>query len=164
MGRVARRGLVVLVVATLVYYLVPLTTIRAADEWIRGAVTLIGVAVLCVLFARQLRRQVRAGSRDDVRVESLVLLMVLAVFGFSLAYFVVSADPRQFVGLETRTDALYFTLSTLATVGYGDVHAAGQAARVLVICQIVFNLLFIGTAVTVVSASVRGRLRDEHRA
>ncbi|MET7393459.1 potassium channel family protein [Dactylosporangium sp. NPDC005572] len=149
------RALIALAVATLVYYLVPLGTIRAADEWVRGAVALAGIAVLCVLFARQLRRQVRAGSRDDVRVQSLVLLMVLAVFGFSLAYFLV-AD--QFIELRTRTDALYFTLSTLATVGYGDVHAAGQPARVLVSCQIVFNLVFIGTAAAVVSAAVKRRL------
>ncbi|WP_238016449.1 potassium channel family protein [Dactylosporangium sp. AC04546] len=155
------RALIALVVAALVYYLVPLSRIRAADEWVRGAVAVAGIAVLCVLFAQQLRRQVRAGSRNDVRIQSLVLLMVLAVFGFSLAYFIVSADPHQFVDLRTRTDALYFTLSTLATVGYGDVHAAGQAARILVICQIVFNLLFIGSAVAVVSAAVRGRLQAD---
>ena len=49
----------------------------------------------------------------------------------------------QIDGLETRTDALYFTLSTMATVGFGDVHAVGQLARVTVSFMIVFNIVVV---------------------
>jgi hypothetical protein len=46
-------------------------------------------------------------------------------------------DTEQVSGLNTRTDALYFTLVTMATVGFGDIHAEGQFARAMVICLIV---------------------------
>jgi hypothetical protein len=53
--------------------------------------------------------------------------------------------PRQMAGLSTRTDALYFTLSTMTTIGYGDVHAEGQVARALVCGLIVFNVVVVAS-------------------
>jgi voltage-gated potassium channel len=55
------------------------------------------------------------------------------------------------------TDALYFSISTLATVGFGDVHAAGQLARGAVAVQIVFNLVFVGTVAAMISGLMRHR-------
>ena len=44
-------------------------------------------------------------------------------------------------------DAVYFTVTTLSTVGFGDVVATGQArARVAVTCQVVFSVTFISLA------------------
>lgn len=65
--------------------------------------------------------------------------------------------PGQLDELSTRTDALYFTVATLATVGYGDVHAAGQAARALVVIQQFFNPVFVGVLVTLLRQRVRAR-------
>lgn len=62
---------------------------------------------------------------------------------------------------RSLADALYFTLATLATVGYGDVHAVGQAARIAVTGQILFNLVFVGVAVAVLGSAVRHRLKPE---
>lgn len=80
---------------------------------------------------------------------------------FALADFTVATlHDGQFVGLETRTDALYFTLATLLTVGFGDVHAAGQLARVLVSIQMVFNVLVLATAGQIAWRSVTEQRRD----
>jgi voltage-gated potassium channel len=54
-------------------------------------------------------------------------------------------------------------MSTLGTVGFGDIHATGQLARGLVTPQIVFNLVFVGTLASLVTTQVRRRaseLRD----
>ena len=59
----------------------------------------------------------------------------------------------EFVSLETKTDALYFALTTLATVGFGDVHAEGQIARTLVIIQMVFNVVVLTRAAQALLAS-----------
>ncbi len=63
--------------------------------------------------------------------------------------------------MTTKTDALYFTVSTLATVGFGDVHATAQLSRALVIIQIVFNLAFVGTLVSLLTRLIheRGTIR-----
>jgi voltage-gated potassium channel len=76
-------------------------------------------------------------------------------------YAIAISDAGQFVGLETKTDALYFALATLTTVGYGDVHASGQVARGVVAVQLVFNVVIVATGVSVLTrqfgARVRGR-------
>ena len=83
--------------------------------------------------------------------ETLALLLVMLIVFFSLAFFLVNlARPEEFYDLHSRTDALYFTLATMATVGYGDVHAEGQVARAMVCGLIAFD-------VAVLAALLRGR-------
>jgi hypothetical protein len=53
--------------------------------------------------------------------------------------------------MSTRIDAVYFTVTTLSTVGFGDVHAVGQAARLVVTGQILVNLAFLGIVVRVLA-------------
>jgi hypothetical protein len=62
------------------------------------------------------------------------------------------SDPTQFESLQTRTDALYYTVITLGTVGYGDVHAVGQAARIVTTIQVAFDLVVIGALIAVASS------------
>ena len=69
----------------------------------------------------------------------------------------VAELPGQFADLHDKTDALYFNISTLATVGFGDVHPVGQLARAAVTLQIVFNLVFLGAAVSIITGFVRRR-------
>jgi voltage-gated potassium channel len=84
------------------------------------------------------------------------MLLELVVVVFAVGYYVLDLSaPGQMADLHTRTDALYFTLSTLTTIGFGDVHAVGQLARVLVIIQMVFDVVFV----TAVVATLRGRVR-----
>jgi hypothetical protein len=85
----------------------------------------------------------------------LAMLLVLLVMTFSLTFYLLElASPGQFDDLNTRTDALYFTLTTMATVGYGDIHAEGQVARALVAAVIAFD-------VVVVASLVRARTRTD---
>ena len=79
---------------------------------------------------------------------ALAMLILLLVMSFSLAFFLLElVSPGQIADLHTRTDALYFTLSTMATVGYGDVHAEGQAARALVSAVIAFDVVVVASLV-----------------
>lgn len=153
-----RRGAATLVAAGCVYYLVPLRLLRAAGDWVQGSVAFVAFAVLVALFSRQLGRHLRDRERAEVRLEGLFNLLIVTVFAFSLVYVLLADHFGQFAGLHTRTDALYFTLTTLATVGYGDVHAVGQAARVAVSWQIAFNLVYVAAAVAVLSGAIRRRL------
>jgi hypothetical protein len=61
-------------------------------------------------------------------------------------------------GLQTRTDSLYFTMVTMATIGFGDIHAQGQIARVLVMVLIVFNFVFVGALVSILTGRVHARV------
>jgi voltage-gated potassium channel len=126
-----------------------------------GGVLLVlaGVALLCAVVAALVgkERAARAGLGAGTTLEAVVLVVYLAIAFFSLAYLWIAGSPGQFVGLETRIDALYFTTATLTTVGYGDVAPVGQAARAVVTVQLLFNLLFVAVAAKLVGAVLARR-------
>lgn len=110
-----------------------------------------GLALLGYMMIREVDA-IRRGS-SMMSASSLAILLMLVVIGFSLAFFILASEAQdQMIGAETRTDALYFTLSTMTTVGFGDVHASGQAARVMVIALMVFNVVVVAALLRAVTA------------
>ncbi|RIV39776.1 potassium channel family protein [Micromonospora radicis] len=142
------------------YFVIPVeadpNTVRIG---VRLGLTLAMVAAVAWLVTGQVRRQLAAGPEREARsLLHLAVALVAGLLAFALADFVVArAAPAQFVDLETRVDALYFALTTLTTVGYGDVHAQGQLARGLVIVQMVFSIGVIATGVSLVVKQLTGR-------
>jgi voltage-gated potassium channel len=68
-------------------------------------------------------------------------------------------DPANFnTPTLTRTDTLYFTVTIFATVGFGDITATSQTARLLVTTQMILDLLVLGLGIRVILGAVqRGR-------
>ncbi|RKT17137.1 ion channel [Streptomyces sp. 1114.5] len=93
----------------------------------------------------------------------LVFLIALAMNIFSASYFVLGSHKAEFAGLETRLDALYFTVVTMATVGYGDITPSGQAARLVVMLQIGYNFVFLAAAAGTASRAVRSTVEQRFR-
>ena len=157
--RRALRLLVLMGLALVVYFLVP---VQASEEdlAVRAVTSLLA---LCLLTAGVVWQILLHIEQPERKIDGLLFAMVVAVLAFALAFFRLEvAYPGQIVGLDTRVDALYFTMTTLLTVGYGDIHAQGQGARVLVMVAMVFNVAVIATAVTTISS--RFRQRAEERA
>lgn len=131
----------------LAYYTFPL-------RW-TDSVVAVGTNLLVTVGALALVGTVMVRELDSVRrglpgrsMRVLAMLLILLVMAASLTFFLLDqARPDELVGLDTRTDALYFTLSTMTTVGYGDVHAEGQIARALVCAMIVFNVVVVASLV-----------------
>lgn len=155
------RWAVVLLVAVLVaYYAAPVDGLPSGGGIVVSVVGLLAAAgVLAAAIVRQVQRLAHSDPDDtSVRLDSLVFLVYLVVPVFALGYFALErADEGQFAGIETKTDALYYTMSTLATVGFGDVVAEGQLARALVTVQIAFNLVFVALLASVLTAHLRAR-------
>ena len=161
MARRVRRDLLALMGVLVAYYAAPVGGLSDSVAAIALSVVglLAGLAALVWVILREVRTLVRTSLDDPaVQVDGLVLLVFVVVPLFALGYFALeSADPDQFADLATKTDALYFTLSTLATVGFGDVHATGQLGRGLVILQMTFDLVFVAAVVSVLSTHIRRR-------
>jgi hypothetical protein len=127
------------------------------------------LAVLIAIgLAAVIGRQIVAvlDGRSTTKITGLLMLLVFVVTAFSLAYYMLErSDSGQMVGLQTRLDSLYFTLTTLITVGYGDVHAQGQAARGVASVQMVFNAVFVAGLVRAMfyEAKVRWEPRSRRR-
>jgi len=143
-------GLVGFVAAILLaYFALPPDRLDPASA--AQALVLVGLAIglLVLLYARGLRR-VSGAARPVMRVLSmLIVFFVVLVVLFSYVYLSMEARrPGQIPGLDTHIDALYFTVTMLTTVGFGDISPAGQTARAVATGQMVFNLVFLGAAVT----------------
>ena len=139
----------VLVVAFVVgYSLLPL---RGERWWVGAAVGLAAIVGTVPITIRRLHAVRRAEQPVIVALEAIILIVAMLLFGFAAVYYAVAVEPEQFNGLETRLDAIYFTVTTMSTVGYGDITAAGQWARLLVTLQIVLNLVFVGIVVRVLA-------------
>ncbi|MEV4835003.1 potassium channel family protein [Nonomuraea sp. NPDC049486] len=147
------------------YYVVPLQ--EDQPDWVRFlrvACVIAGLALVCWSVVREARQQ-SAGDEGGLTPATLALITVAGVVLFALAdYNVAYWRQGEFAGLETRTDALYFAVSTLATVGFGDVHAQGQLARGLVLVQMAFNLIVLATAATLLTGKLKaGQARRRAR-
>jgi voltage-gated potassium channel len=123
----------------------------------------IGLAVLAGLLLREIQRELLGLPGRPTLV--IVLLICLTLVVFSSAYYGLAKAPGQFSGLRTRIDALYFTVVTMSTVGYGDVAPTGQQARVVVMLQILYTLVFLTAGATSITRRMRGRFveRTESR-
>jgi voltage-gated potassium channel len=143
-----------LVAATGVYALVPWSRFELGQTTVVVMTFVGGLVGTAALVAWQVHTYRRAAATGAARVRGLLLAVYVAMLFFATAYYLLDvAHPEQIDGLKTRLDALYFTLSILSTVGFGDIHAAGQVARAMVSLQIAFDLLVIGLAVTAAKAA-----------
>jgi voltage-gated potassium channel len=142
--RRALRASVLVALLVLGYFVAPVEPQLHASGVARVVGTLLVLGALAAGLTRMLRLHVRDEQR---RVEGLVLGIVLVVVVFAFGFYALEYhQPGQVAGLHTRVDALYYAVATLSTIGYGDVHAVGQAARVLVIAQVVFDFVFVAAA------------------
>jgi voltage-gated potassium channel len=69
-------------------------------------------------------------------------------------------EVSNFTSKLSRTDALYFTVTIFATVGFGDISARTESARLVVTAQMVLDLIILGLGLRIILAAVqRGRER-----
>ncbi|NLU69557.1 potassium channel family protein [Streptomyces sp. HNM0574] len=145
-------------VPAVVYFLLPVGTFGPHRPVLSWAVFTAGLALIAALLLRAIRDALtdRPGARPVLRITVLVCLSVLV---FATAYLGLAHQPGEMTGrLRTHIDALYFTLVSTATVGYGDIAATGQSARLVVVLQILYSLVFLTAAATAVSTRVTALL------
>jgi hypothetical protein len=139
-----------------IYYLLPL---GHSSTWVAVTMLAIGLAVLVGLVTFQVRWILRSRFPGLRGVEALATSIPLFLLLFAGTYVVMAAiSASNFSEPLTRTDALYFTVTVFATVGFGDITAKTEAARLVVTGQMIVDLVTIALVVKViVDAAKRGR-------
>jgi len=96
-----------------------------------------------------------------------VCIYVLLGLSFAFAFAAVGdLGSRPFFASQevgTRSDYVYFSFVTLATVGYGDLTPQGGLGRALAVTEALFGQIYLNTAVAALVGN-RGRMRSPRRA
>jgi hypothetical protein len=124
----------------------------------------LGVAFLAALVAFQACRIVVSPFPGVRAVEALATNVPFALLLFASTYFVIERlRPGSFTQALSRTDALYFTVTVFSTVGFGDITAKAEQARLVVTSQMIIDLLIVGVALKVILGAARsGAQRRSH--
>lgn len=89
-------------------------------------------------------------------ITALVVMLTAIVVLFALAYMALSIDnPQNFNVVLDKVSALYFTMTILTTVGFGDIHAQTHPAMITVMVQMVVSLTLITTGARVIIEATR---------
>ena len=156
--RAALRSVLAATVLVVLYYVLPLDRPWDSDKALR---LLIGLLVFAGVMVWQVRTIAGARYPGVRAAEALALVIPFFLLLFSSAYFVMERNSAaSFTQPLTRTDALYFTVTVFTTVGFGDITAKSETARVVVIVQMLADLVLLGTGIRVILGAVqRGRER-----
>lgn len=131
----------------LFYFLLPMNRheLGAGPPLLRAVLLLAALALVTLVLSVQVRRSLRPERLPLEVLAPLLGAVNLVVVFFSLIYY---GNAGDFAGLETKLDALYFTVTTLCTVGYGDITPLGPGVRAVVTIQMIFDLIIVTTAIS----------------
>ena len=136
-----RAGATALLLVT-IYYLVPMDHIT--DAWALTGL-MIGLAVVGGAMALQVRAIIHSPYPRLRAVEAVFFAIPFYTLLFAAAYVVMSGvSDANFSESLSRTDALYFSVTIVTTVGFGDITAKTDVARLLVAAQMFGDLILLG--------------------
>ena len=94
-----------------------------------------------------------------------LLSYAFTIYGFAMAFLFLSLMNHSAfnVGELSFFSAIYFSVVTAATVGYGDILPLSTGARLLVIAEIGASLLFVIFFFSVLSGTFARALRPKRR-
>jgi drug/metabolite transporter (DMT)-like permease len=144
------------------FFSMPPKDLDVSSAWAAVLLLALAIVLLVILYVMSLRRIGRA--RYPLLRALVIVTVFLITYLLLMAYLYLSLEsrfPGQVPGVVTHVDALYFTVTVLTTTGFGDISAAGQAAKAVVTVQMVFTLVVLGALLR--SAATVGREERERR-
>jgi voltage-gated potassium channel len=147
-------------ILVLTYYLLPLDH---TAHWAALTMLVIGLAGLIGLVTLQVRWIIASEFPGLRALEALATSVPLFLLLFASAYVVMGAlSASNFSQHMTHTNALYFTVTVFATVGFGDITPTTAAARLVVTGQMIVDLMIIGLGARIILGAItRGRQRRQ---
>lgn len=123
-----------------------------------------GGLIVAVVLGWQLRR-IGASDLPELRAaEAFGVVFIVFLVLFSTIYLSMSHGyPGSFDRPLDHIKAFYFTVTTFATVGFGDITAKTDTARLVVTGQMLFDLAFIGVLAKALFGKAHAVLGSEER-
>ena len=136
--------------------LLPITAIQGLAQSSVLSFPLVGASLLAIPIVLLNRKYFsRAVDLTLTQLASLAAILAVQVYGTVGTY----ALRDEFAEVDTLLDAVYFTLVTASTVGYGDITATSQFGRLFSMSVLVTGVASFGVAVgTLIGPLIEARL------
>jgi hypothetical protein len=126
---------------------------------------ILGVVAFVVVVAFQVRRIIHAPFPGLRAIEAVAIALPLLLVMFAGAYASLSyGKPSTFSQPLDQVRALYFTITTFATVGYGDITPTTNATRMLVSFQMLLDVAALGVIVRLLFGAAKLGLQNSMNA
>jgi voltage-gated potassium channel len=144
------------------YSLVP----KDVDQrmFIPAVLLLVGLAVYIWFVKREVERVLGSRYPEVLAVEGLILSAALFMVIFATIYLVIDGlNPGSFTEPLSHLSSHYLTLTILSTVGFGDITAVTDQARLAVMIQMAMTLGFLAVTIRVFAWATKRALAERHR-
>jgi voltage-gated potassium channel len=149
----AIRSFASVAVLAMAYFLLPFT--RLAEGKLIAEFT---AGILLVIVVAQTVGTLRSRYPLLRSVEAMATSIPLFIIVFATTHYLLNElNPGSYSEPMTRLDALYLTMSTFATVGFGDITAKSEPARFAILVQMIGGLILIGVVARVLIGAARRR-------
>ncbi len=158
--RIGRSVLVILlawVVLIGVYYVLPFDSKNDSSAVVRFV---LGGIVFATVLALQVRNILKADIPELRSVEALGVIIPLFLVTFAGIYLTLAhASPTNFSTPLNHTGALYFTITVLSTVGFGDITPRNDLPQIIVSIQMLFDLVLVVVVIRLLALAARTGLQ-----
>jgi voltage-gated potassium channel len=156
--RALLRALLAATLLVALYYVLPMD--RKLDTH-TVLLLVLCLAVLAALLTWQIRAIIQSDYPGLRALETVAAVVPLYILAFATTYFLAErANAAYFSQPLTRSSALYFSVTVFSTVGFGDITAKADPARLIVTAQMFFDLILLGFGARVFLSAVKlGRQR-----
>jgi|RhiMethySRZTD1v2_1073278.scaffolds.fasta_scaffold43966_3 voltage-gated potassium channel len=153
------RSLASAAVLVTAYFLLPFTRLSNGNLI---AEFVVGVLLVVVVLTGQTVATLRSGYPLLRSAEAMATTIPLFLVVFSTTHYLINGlSAGSYSEPMTRFDALYFTITTFATVGFGDITPVSFPARFVTLVQMMGGLILIGVVARVLIGAAR--LRGQNR-
>lgn len=140
-----------------VYFVAPLGSGSSGSVGVRATVALL---ILVTVVVAQTVAVTRSDTPALRAVEALSISFTMLLVTAAAIYLAISArNVDAFTEPLEHVDALYLSMMTMTTVGFGDIGALSRGARISVMVQLVVNVAVLGVSVRVVLNRARQGVR-----
>ena len=87
----------------------------------------------------------------------LAVVWLTALYIMITSLIMYSVEPQTF---KTFFDALYWSIISLETVGYGDIYATSTIGRVFTIISVLFGVIIVALPASIITAGYMDEIRD----
>ena len=137
------------------YATAPLDHPTHGDDVLRLILALLGY---CIVVAFQISAVARSSFPGLRALEAVAVSVPLLIFMFASVYLLLGHEGQgNFNESLNHVDGVYFAMTVFSTVGFGDIAATSETARMVVTVQMVLDLFFLGVVARVLFGTVQRR-------